>query len=153
ITSPTNNASFTSGTPVAFTATVTSASGPTPTGTVQFKVDGNNSGSPVTLLSGTATKNETGFTTATHTLSATYSGDSNYAAGGPISVTITFTSSANSPPHVSLTPVMEPAGSCRPNEYEVTVTSPSGVPTGSVVLLNGSTFLATNKLTDGHALL
>jgi Bacterial Ig-like domain (group 3) len=84
ITSPTNGASFTSGTPVTFSVSVTSASSPAPTGTVQFKVDGANFGSPVTISSGAASTSVTGLTQTTHTLSATYSGDSHYAAGGPI---------------------------------------------------------------------
>lgn len=66
------------------------SSGTPPTGTVQFKVDGSNYGSAVTLSSaGTASTSVTGLTVTTHTLSATYSGDSNYAAAGPISVSIT----------------------------------------------------------------
>jgi len=153
ITSPANNASFTSGSTVKFSLSVTSGSSPAPTGTVQFKVDGVNSGSPVTISSGTASTNLTGLTTAAHTLSATYSGDSNYAAGGPISVAITVTTGANPPPQVSLTPVMQPATSCHPNEFQVTVTSASGVPTGSVQLLNGSSLLAASKLSGGQALL
>ncbi len=88
ITSPANGSSFTSGTAVTFSVSVT-GSGPQPTGTVQFKVDGTNHGSAVTLSCGTASTSVTGLTTASHTLSATYSGDSNYAAAGPVSVTLT----------------------------------------------------------------
>ena len=90
ITSPANGATFTSGTTVVFSASVTSSSSPQPTGKVQFKVDGANYGSAVTLSStGTASTNVTGLTSTTHTLSATYSGDTNYAAAGPVSVSIT----------------------------------------------------------------
>jgi len=95
ITAPANGASVKSGTPVTFSASVTSGSGAQPTGTVQFKVDGANFGSPVTLSgTGTASTSVTGLTTTTHTLSVTYSGDSNYAAAGPASVTITVTAAA-----------------------------------------------------------
>ena len=94
ITSPASGASFTSGTAVTFSVSVTS-SGPQPTGKVQFKVDGTNYGSAVTLSStGTASTSVTGLTVASHTLSATYSGDSNYAAAGPVSVSITVKAAA-----------------------------------------------------------
>jgi len=95
ITAPANGATFTSGTAVTFSASVTSTSGAQPTGTVQFKVDGANYGSPVTLSStGTASTSVTGLTTTTHTLSVTYSGDTNYAAAGPVTVSITVKAAA-----------------------------------------------------------
>ena len=54
------------GQPVTFTATVSSLTGGgTPTGSVQFVIDGSNVGGPVTLVGGTAT-----FTTATLSASA-----------------------------------------------------------------------------------
>jgi hypothetical protein len=94
ITAPANGSSFKSGTAVTFSVSVT-GSGPKPTGTVQFKVDGTNYGTPVTVsTTGTASTSVTGLSTGTHTLSATYSGDANYAAAGPISVTITITAAA-----------------------------------------------------------
>ena len=62
---------------VSFTATVT---GVTPTGTVQFNVDGSPFGSPVTLAGGSATSGSTStLVVGTHTVTATYSGDSNNA--------------------------------------------------------------------------
>jgi hypothetical protein len=96
ITAPASGASFTSGTAVAFSVSVTAASGGVqPTGTVQFKVDGANHGGAVTLSgTGTASTSLTGLTTASHTLSATYSGDANYAAAGPITVSITVKAAA-----------------------------------------------------------
>src|SRR5581483_7132434 len=91
ITAPTNGASFVSGSTITFSASVTH-SGTQPTGKVQFKVDGANLGSPVTLSSGAASTTVTGLTTTTHTLSVTYAGDANYNATGPVSVSITITS-------------------------------------------------------------
>jgi hypothetical protein len=90
ITAPSKGASVLSGTAVPFSVSVTSSSGVQPTGTVQFKVDGTNHGSGVTLsTSGTASTSVTGLTTGSHTLSATYSGNTNYAAASLISVSIT----------------------------------------------------------------
>ena len=58
-----------------------SGGGPTPTGTVQFLVDGTALGSAVTLASGNATSPSTTLLGAgNHTIEADYSGDSNYSA-------------------------------------------------------------------------
>ena len=65
---------------VSFTVAV-SGGGPTPTGTVQFLVDGINFGSAVTLVDGTAISPSTTLLGAgNHTVKASYSGDPNYAA-------------------------------------------------------------------------
>jgi parallel beta-helix repeat protein len=66
---------------VSFTVTINPPSGgPTPTGTAQFVVDGSNFGSPVTLSGGQATSPAiSNLSATTHTVSANYSGDSNYA--------------------------------------------------------------------------
>ena len=65
---------------VSFTVTV-SGGGPTPTGTVQFLVDGTAFGSAVTLAGGSATSPSTTLLGAgNHTIEADYSGDSNYSA-------------------------------------------------------------------------
>jgi len=111
ITAPTNGASFVSGSTITFSASVTH-SGTQPTGKVQFKVDGANLGSPVTLSSGTASTTVTGLTTTSHTLSVTYAGDANYNATGPVSVSITITSSGTyiEPPPVKETPPTDTKG-------------------------------------------
>ncbi len=60
-----------------------SGSGPAaqPTGTVQFKVDGADFGSPVTLVNGVAgSLNLTGFSLGSHTITAQYSGNTNFNA-------------------------------------------------------------------------
>jgi hypothetical protein len=55
--------------------------GPVPTGTVQFVVDGSPYGSPVQLSDGMATSTPTSrLSVGTHTVVASYSGDSMYAA-------------------------------------------------------------------------
>ena len=65
---------------VAFTVTV-SGGGPTPSGTVQFVVDGSQLGPALTLSGGAATSDSTTLLGAgSHTVLAQYSGDANYAA-------------------------------------------------------------------------
>jgi hypothetical protein len=75
---------------VTFTATVTSAGG-VPSGTVQFKVDGANGGSPQTLNgSGIATFSSSALTATTHAIVADYNGNNNFGtssgtlAGGQV---------------------------------------------------------------------
>jgi hypothetical protein len=64
---------------VTFTATVTSSSG-TPTGTVQFRDNGNPLGSPVSLNpSGVAQLSNSSLASGLHVISADYSGDAHFA--------------------------------------------------------------------------
>jgi uncharacterized delta-60 repeat protein/CSLREA domain-containing protein len=63
---------------VTFSATVTSLAG-TPTGTVQFKVDGTNAGAPSALnAGGVATFTTSGLAAGAHAVTAEYGGDSNF---------------------------------------------------------------------------
>ena len=85
--------SSTYGQSVSFTVTV-SGGGPTPTGTVQFLVDGTDFGTAVTLAGGSATSPSTTLLGAgNHTIEADYSGDSNYSAN-----TGTYTQVVNQAP-------------------------------------------------------
>src|SRR5271157_3659322 len=76
---------------VTFSVTVSpTTAGPTPTGSVQFQADGTNFGSAVTLVNGAATSPAiSALTAGEHTITAIYSGDSNYAsAPGSASQTV-----------------------------------------------------------------
>ena len=66
---------------VTFTATVTPAGGVDPTGTVQFQIDGNNVGSPLTLSGGVATYSTSTLAVGSHSVVAVYSGDGNFIGG------------------------------------------------------------------------
>ena len=78
---------------VTFTATVAPVSGSAlPSGTVQFKIDGSNVGSPVTLSSGIATYATSMLTAGTHSIIAVYTtNSSNYNS----STSSTFTQTVN----------------------------------------------------------
>jgi hypothetical protein len=74
---------------VTFTATVSAASGVfgTPTGSVQFALDGVNLGGPVTLANGSAAVTTTALTAGNHQITATYTSDVSVfgaSAGGPL---------------------------------------------------------------------
>jgi probable HAF family extracellular repeat protein len=78
---------------VTFTATVSSSAG-TPTGSVQFKADGANLGSVTLSSGGVATLTTSSLTAGSHTITADYGGDSNFAsssgtlAGGQVVSTV-----------------------------------------------------------------
>ena len=75
---------------VTFTATV-AAPNATPTGTVQFSVDGVNVGTPVSLSGGVATYTTSSLTLGSHTVAATYIPDTNVfkASNGSITQIVT----------------------------------------------------------------
>ncbi len=84
VTASSSSTNSTYGQQVTFTAMVAPVSGnPTPTGTIQFVVDGNTFGSPVTLSGGSASLlAAANLGAGTHVVLADYSGDSTY---GPAS--------------------------------------------------------------------
>ncbi len=70
----------TSGQTVTITATVSPESGTgTPTGSVQFSIDGNPAGGPVALVGGQATLVTSSLGTGHHLISVTYGGDATFA--------------------------------------------------------------------------
>jgi hypothetical protein len=137
-TPPSGNPTF--GQTVTITATVTSTKAGTPTGTVAFSVDGGQAKN-IALSGTTAVINLTGLTGGTHVISATYSGDLNFAPSNA-SITITVTRATTT------TLVVQSGGNSNPNSavpgqavtFTATVTpSQSTVPTGTVTFsLNGS---------------
>jgi hypothetical protein len=122
---------------VTFTASV-SGSAATPTGSVAF-VDGTTTLCPsVTLASGSATCTTSSLAGGSHTISANYSGDANYAAAsGSLVQTVS-----------KVTPMV--TGSASPNPAEVgtavTLTAilagTAGAPTGTVDFLEGTAAVA-----------
>lgn len=83
---------------VTLTATVSAANtgNGTPTGTVQFKIDGSAVGSPVTLTGGQATLDADPLAMGSHTITAEYSGDNKF-----YSSTTSFTQVINNRPPVA----------------------------------------------------
>ena len=79
VTSSNNPAEF--GQSVTFTAIAPTIAGVIPTGTMQFKVNGSNFGTPVILnASGIATLTTSGLAVGTHSVTVAYSGDVNFVA-------------------------------------------------------------------------
>jgi sugar lactone lactonase YvrE len=137
-------------TPITLTATVTGVSTSTPTGSVAFK-DGSTVLTTVPLnTSGVAVYINSTLTAGTHTVTAVYLGDSNYATSissqiitETISQTTTTTllssSATNSIWSHSLT-------------LTASVTSSQGsIPTGTIAFMNGNIPVGTGTLTKGIA--
>ncbi len=81
---------------VTFTATVTGADGGTPTGTVTFTADGSNVLGMITLSGGQAAVSTSALTAGTHSIVASYGGDSNYqpSTSTPLIQTVQMASSS-----------------------------------------------------------
>ncbi|MDB5330308.1 MAG: hypothetical protein JWP03_1459 [Phycisphaerales bacterium] len=137
------------GQPVTFTATVApvaTGSG-TPTGTVQFKIDGSNFGSPVTLVNGSAASASiSSMTVASHTITAVYSSDATYAAS--TSPTLTqVVSQASTTTAISSSDTSAVWGQSVTLTATVAPVAPStGVPTGTVNFMDGTTQLGASTL-------
>ncbi|MGD0910259.1 MAG: Ig-like domain repeat protein [Terracidiphilus sp.] len=153
MTAPASAATETSGTAFTFSVSVTSSSGPQPTGKVTMLLNGAAiSGSPVTLNgSGVASLSVASTTTGANTLSATYGGDTNYAADGPITRSITVNSAAvKIQPEVAVASSANPATACSAISFSFTVSGTSGeTPTGTVKLMNGTDLIGNASLTNG----
>jgi hypothetical protein len=141
------------GQPVHFTAHVARTEGTgTPTGSVQFTVDGHNFGAAVGLSGGTARSPSTSsLSTGGHSIGARYSGSSYFSpSSGSLTQTVnkaqtttTLDSSVN--PSVHGQPVTFTA--------HVAVQSPgAGTPTGSVQFsIDGNPYGTAQELTGDHA--
>jgi hypothetical protein len=143
---------------VTFTATV-AGSGGTPTGTVTFSVDGG-AGTPATLNGGQAIFTTSTLPIGTHNITATYGGDTNFAASSTASplmqtvnqrsTTTTVASSANPSTFgqsVTFTATVTGSGGLTPMG---TVTfSVDGVVGSPINLTNGQASFSTAALTIG----
>ncbi len=151
--SPTGSATF--GQPVTVTAAVQSTSG-TPTGTVQFAVNGTNNGPAVTLTNGAASITLTGLPAGTNTITATYNGDNTFASSTGTALTIVVapatTTTALTSSISSTTPV--PPGTVSTLTAMVSSSLASPLPTGTVTFTAGQTSLGTVALSpNGTAVL
>jgi hypothetical protein len=125
---------------VTYKATVSGA-GATPTGTVTFQdggtaISGCGTAGVVTLSGGVATCTVSYRTAGPHTITAPYSGDSNYmsAPGNSVSETVSQGTPTDT---VSSSPASGVVGQAV--TYTATVGGPGATPTGSVTFMDGGT--------------
>jgi len=130
------------GASVTFTATVTPQASGMPTGTVTFS-DGSTTLGQATVSGGTATYTTATLATGSHSISATYSGDSNFT-GSTATVLSQVVQQANT------TIALNAPSSANVNQSIAlaanVASGTSGVPTGTVNFLDGSTQIGSGSL-------
>jgi sugar lactone lactonase YvrE len=132
------------GQPVTLSATVSPAGA---TGTVQF-LDGATSVGVATVGNGTASLTTSALTAGSHSITAVYSGDGNYAASVSGALTETILKAASS---VALGSSTNPSTFGQPVTFTATVIPNSA--TGTVQFLDGATVLGTVAVSAGSAVL
>lgn len=138
------------GTSVTFTATVSSSlTSPAPTGTVQFYDGSTKLGSAVTLTAGRASYSTSSLAAGTHTITAVYSGDSNFSSSTSAGLTEQIVMAASATTlAASATSVVSGTSVTFTATVSSSLTSPA--PTGTVQFYDGSTALgAAIALTGG----
>jgi hypothetical protein len=119
----------------------------TPSGTVQFQVDGVNLGGPVALTGGSATSaSTTSLGSGPHSITATYSGDAKFAtSGGATSIQIGSVGGTNT----AVTSSAAPSVFGQSVTLTATITdSGPGTPTGTVAFFDGATQIGSGNV-DG----
>ncbi len=141
----------TTGQPVTFTATVAGASGSSaaPTGSVTFMDGGTTLGSGTLNASGVATYSTSSLSTGSQSITAVYSGDSNFNGSTSGILTQMVNAAALLSTATALSSSVNPSAQGESVTFTATVTGPSGntvTPTGSIIFMDGSTTLGTSPL-------
>jgi hypothetical protein len=134
------------GAAVTFTATVTSTGG-TPTGTVTFK-DGTTTLGSGTLSSGKATFKTSTLALGTRSITAVYSGSTDFLTSTSSVLPETVKQATSS---TALASSPNPSTFGAAVTFTATVTSTGGTPTGTVTFKDGTTTLGSGTLSSGKA--
>ena len=134
------------GASITFTATVAPE---TATGNVVFQ-EGDTILTTAVVANGTATFTSSALSGGSHTLTATYGGDSAFAASSSAALVQTVGGAATA---ATLVSSQNPASVGAAIVFTATVTSAAGMPTGTVAVLEGTTIVTTAPLASGTATL
>jgi len=146
LTSNANPSSF--GQAVTFTAAVQPAYSGTPTGTVTF-LDGGTSLGSITLSGGSAQLTLSNLSLGSHSITAKYSGDSNFTASTSTSIAQSVTQAATG---ANVSSNANPSSYGQAVTFTVTVAPAyNGTPTGNVSFFDGNTSLGNASLSGGAA--
>lgn len=147
-----SSAQVTAGQNIAFTASVAHSSGTgVPTGSVTF----NNGAAPIGTgslnLSGVATFTSSSLAVGSYTVTATYSGDSNFSSStsSATSVTVAAAARISTVTSVSASGTQVTSGQNMTLNVKVAPTTGTGTPTGSVTFLDGQTSTGAATLSGG----
>lgn len=132
---------------VTFSATLLGGSTPLGGASVVFAVDGTNVATATTNAQGIATYTASSLSVGPHTVTASFAGSSSYT--GAQSTSLSEQIQAN-PTTATLSASPNPVQQGRPFSVSVAVSATQGTaaPTGTVALMQGSTYLATATLTS-----
>ena len=136
---------------VTFTATVTGPSGnmTVPTGSVNF-LDGTTTLGAVDLnASGVATYSTSSLSAGSHSITAAYSGDSNFNGSTSNVVSQVVSGAAKLSSSTTVTSSQNPSGQGQSVMFTAAVAGPSGnmtMPTGTVTFMDGTNTLGTGSL-------
>jgi glycosyl hydrolase family 44/Big-like domain-containing protein len=148
-----SNATPTTGQSVKLTATVAPKSGTgTLTGTVAFSDGANQIGSG-SVSAGSATFTTSTLANGSHSITAAYSGDTNFAGSTSSGVNVTVSAPSKTATTTSASPSATQLTSGQTFTLNISVapSSGSGTPTGTVTVLDGQTQVATPALVSGAA--
>ena len=143
-----NPTTLVAGNPVTLTATVT-GNGGVPTGNVNFMDGGVLVGTGKLNGSGVASITTTTLAAGSHTIIATYVGDTDDGGSSSNSVGITVQTATTK---VTLSPSQNPTDFGQALNLTASVSGNGGVPTGVVTFLDGTAVLGTATLSGGSAL-
>ena len=127
---------------VVFTVKVTGVGSLVPTGTVTFKDGAATLGMETLNGTGTSTLQTSSLAVGSHSISVSYSGDSDYSTAST-SIIQTVQSATT---QVTLTASANPATYATPVTFTATITDNGGIATGSVTFTDGGTAIGTGLL-------
>ena len=140
----------TTGASVTFTATVTSATAGTITGTFTFFDGATQIGTPVTIAAGAAAVSSATLAQGTHSITAQYSGDANFAASTSPAVSQVVNAAALIGTTTTVTgPTTGDSGGNFTFTATVAPASGNARPTGTVTIFDGATAIATGTFATG----
>jgi hypothetical protein len=131
--------------PVTFTAMIVPQYGGQASGTITFKDAAMALGS-VAVSGNAASLTTTGLAIGTHSISAVYSGDSNFSGSTSNMLSQVVTKATTT---TTLASSVNPSVQGKPVTFTAVVSSLAGTPTGKVQYLNGKTVLAITAVYEG----
>ena len=137
---------------VMFTATVSSQTAGTITGTVTFFDGTTQIGLPATLSGGSAVVSTSTLAAGTQSITAQYSGDTNYAASTSLAIVQIVNAVSKAATSTGIATSQSPTAPGANVTFTATVTTASGTPTGTVTFLDGTTSLGRARLAQARRL-
>jgi hypothetical protein len=135
---------------VTFTATATSAAAGTLTGTISFFDGATQLGAAVTISGGMATYATTSLTQGTHSITAKYSGDSNFATSTSSTLSQVVNAAAKAATIAALASSLNPSTVGASVSFTATITSTTpGTITGAVTFFDGATSIGMGNVGAG----